>query len=969
MNFCKLYIVLILSLFCTTAFASHISGGELFYQYLGPGTASNSDHYRVSVRLFRECTSTGQILNTEYPDITIYVTGTNQYVTDLPLTMTWVGDPVVLQNTPGAIPCLTGDGALCYQIGVFDSVIDLPRIPNGYTLTWVRCCRQQVTNVQNTPYPDSARGATFLTHIPGTNILPVGHNSSPEFVVKDTALVCAGNPFKLYFSAIDPDNDSLVYSFCDAYLGATPDNPNPFPNLNPPPFVSYPPSVDTTFSLIPLPYLSPYSGSSPLGSRVSINTQTGIISGIAPDTTGKYVVNVCVSEYRHGILLNVHHKDFILTISDCSFASALLNPSYLTCNGYGLQFENQSSSAGIYSYYWNFGVPGSTSDTSSQAQPFYNFPDSGTYSVQLVVNRGSSCGDSTTTLAKIYPGFKANFGFAVQCLPAATLFVDSSTTKYGKVTGWVWNFGDTSGTSNSQNPSYVYQTPGSKTIMLTVTNTKGCTDSITRLIYVPGPPLLSLYYTDTSICNRDSVQLLASASPTSTFSWSPAVNIINPSSPTPIVYPSSQTKYTVAATDTSGCSSNESVTVTVNPLPTVTTIPDTAICNGTSVTLATYGNGTSWQWQPSTGLSSTTVTSPVATPQSSIQYIVFAQNALGCAASDTVNVRVKASPTVMASPDSLICVGGSAHLEALAPATATFSWTPTTGLSNPLVSNPVASPIQSTTYKVQATDSNACTGIDTVVITVIPKPVFAVTPSYKQICTGDSLQFTASGGAAYQWLPATNIVNDTAAAAVVFPPATTTYSVIITSTTCRIYDTLQAVADISQPFPLTVSKSNDIDCFTSQAALHATGGDEYTWSPAATLNNPYSANPVATPVETTTYYVTAGNGTACFEKDSIQVKIVTTDTENGYGMPSAFTPNGDGYNDCFGVKDWGGIKSIQFLVYNRWGQKVFATYSPSGCWDGTLNGVPQAPGTYVYQIWANTACGNVYRKGTVVLVR
>jgi gliding motility-associated-like protein len=86
-------------------------------------------------------------------------------------------------------------------------------------------------------------------------------------------------------------------------------------------------------------------------------------------------------------------------------------------------------------------------------------------------------------------------------------------------------------------------------------------------------------------------------------------------------------------------------------------------------------------------------------------------------------------------------------------------------------------------------------------------------------------------------------------------------------------------------------------------------------------------------------------------------------------MPSAFTPNGDGINDCFGVKKWGNTSQLQLDIYNRFGVRIFSGNDSNPCWNGTYKGITQAPGTYVYQVVATTNCGEVYRKGTVVLIR
>ena len=88
-----------------------------------------------------------------------------------------------------------------------------------------------------------------------------------------------------------------------------------------------------------------------------------------------------------------------------------------------------------------------------------------------------------------------------------------------------------------------------------------------------------------------------------------------------------------------------------------------------------------------------------------------------------------------------------------------------------------------------------------------------------------------------------------------------------------------------------------------------------------------------------------------------------------YAVPNAFSPNGDGKNECFRVKYFGLISELQFAIYNRWGEKVFFTNNPNDCWDGTYKGAPCNPGNFVYYIKAKTTCGPVERKGNVLLIR
>jgi hypothetical protein len=177
------------------------------------------------------------------------------------------------------------------------------------------CCR--VDRISNLAVASNV-GSNYVTRIPGTAALPVGTNSSPQFLVKDTALVCANKPFTLDFGAVDEDQDQLTYSFCDAFTsGSNSNNSQPPANLIP----------------SPLPYLSPYSGMSPLGGRVTINAATGIISGIAPPE-GSYVVNVCIFESRNGKIISEHRKDFILKVQNCELIEADLPDKIIQCLSY-----------------------------------------------------------------------------------------------------------------------------------------------------------------------------------------------------------------------------------------------------------------------------------------------------------------------------------------------------------------------------------------------------------------------------------------------------------------------------------------------------------------------------------------------------------------------------------------------------------------------------------------------------------
>jgi gliding motility-associated-like protein len=247
-------------------------------------------------------------------------------------------------------------------------------------------------------------------------------------------------------------------------------------------------------------------------------------------------------------------------------------------------------------------------------------------------------------------------------------------------------------------------------------------------------------------------------------------------------------------------------------------------------------------------------------------------------------------------------------------------------------------------------------------------PAFSIVPNQVSICSGTTTTLSASGADTYTWSPANDITNPHDSSINVAPTVNTTYKVILKDVICNVTDTLTSAVTLKPSPSTTVSKTNNVDCVIGQSALTATGGTQYAWSPSGTLSNPNIANPVATPTETTVYHVIVTNAEGCSVEDSIEVQVIIGSVENGYLLPTAFTPNNDGNNDCFGIKKWGPVTNLDFTIYNRLGNPIFHTTNPGDCWDGTFKGKKQAAGTYIYQISAKTLCGSISRRGTVILI-
>ena len=336
---------------------------------------------------------------------------------------------------------------------------------------------------------------------------------------------------------------------------------------------------------------------------------------------------------------------------------------------------------------------------------------------------------------------------------------------------------------------------------------------------------------------------------------------------------------------------------------------------------------------------------------------------------DSVKITVLPAPNVFAGIDTSICQGQSVQLNA--SGAININWLPITGLSDPNIANPVANPLTTTQYIVSGYDDPACIIKDTVVVTVAPLPVFGINPGIQNICDGNNFTITATGSDTYSWFTATQNSLSSTSQLIYSNTINETYFVAVNNIACNIFDTLSAAVNILARPNVTLIKSNDIDCSTPQAQLTATGGITYSWTPSTNINNSSIPDPIVYPDVDTWFKVVVRDNNGCFNSDSILVKSDLSRGQASFFVPSAFTPNNDGLNDCFGVPYWSATEEFELSVYNRWGELVFRTSNKSKCWDGKFKGLPQPGGVFVYQISGKSRCSNnkVYKKGTVALIR
>ncbi len=227
---------------------------------------------------------------------------------------------------------------------------------------------------------------------------------------------------------------------------------------------------------------------------------------------------------------------------------------------------------------------------------------------------------------------------------------------------------------------------------------------------------------------------------------------------------------------------SNTLTIAVDTIPVPAAANTSPACDHSSVSLSAQ-NGQTYAWTGPNGFSST-LASPVlatATLANAGKYYVLVNSKGGCVKRDSTTVIINPLPAANAGTDAVICENSSASLQASGGAS--YSWLPASGLSNTIIANPVATPAVTTNYVVTVVSVAGCKASDTVLITVLKKPVANAGPD-KKIVNGQSvlLNGSASGDtASYFWSPPQFIDNTAILMPTVNPASDMTYTLHVLS--------------------------------------------------------------------------------------------------------------------------------------------------------------------------------------------
>ncbi|MCF8257235.1 MAG: gliding motility-associated C-terminal domain-containing protein [Flavobacteriales bacterium] len=416
--------------------------------------------------------------------------------------------------------------------------------------------------------------------------------------------------------------------------------------------------------------------------------------------------NLCVGQYSVIITDDIGcTATAIVTINDDNALAAAV-PVFTSvscfgdCNGTATVFA--TGGVGPFTYSWN-DLFNQTAQTAINLCP-------GTYTVTVVDSQTPAC----TTQASVTIDEPA--------------VLTSTTSATDESCGGACNGTATAAPQGGTQPySYLWSDPSNQTLVtatglcvgtytVTITDANGC--SVQNSVTVSGPPAImanatTVASTCSNVANGSIDLTVAGGVGGHTFLWNPGGGVTEDLSN--ILFGT----YAVTITDATGCQLVAQYSVGTLTNIVVDAGEDMMLCVGSSLTLNGSGGG-NYSWTPSETLSNASAANPTANPVESTTYVLTVSIG-NCVDVDSVNVTMYDMPQVDAGNDVTIPTGGTIGLNANGAVTGwQYAWSPSESLDDPNITNPAASPLETTMYYVTVTDDNGCTNVDSVLVEVVP---------------------------------------------------------------------------------------------------------------------------------------------------------------------------------------------------------------------------------------------------------
>ena len=911
MNRYLIFLLLGASIFCSTkSKATHIVGGEIFYDYRG------NNKYLITLYLYIDCIngSPEALAIDAEASIGVFYKSDNRLYTSFLVDSLRTAEIKNVNYT-----CIFPPDDICVRRYKFQVEATLPDVTGGYIISYQRCCRN--TTILNLRDEDNT-GGTYWVTVPERS--KHGNNSSPRFDEVPPNFICLNKEFSVHHTAKDPDGDSLVYELCLPYAGASPTAPTPRPPENPP---YYPVRMGLGYGINNFMYATP---------RLKIRPQTGELS-CTPRRLGQYVVGICVKEFRNGKLLSTVVRDFQINVIQCKFdvVSSFLLPEQ-KCN---LQVDFNNKSEGAIAYKWEFGDPTTTADTSINTTVSYTYPKPGKYEVKLIAF-SQQCNDTFTKIIDVKPDTGAFAGpdvrfcksESVQIGPSKfyrnakykwtpSLYINNDTLKQPLVyppidfeyvlrqtfdycygfdtvlvkTGppdvgftfdpleecrnmtyrfkntsegneffWVFGTGRNRDTSFRRDTYFTFPQEKDYVVKLVAALNPNCKDSFEQIISAKEDTTGFAGF-DRIICFGEQTVL---GSPdrigVSEFSWTPGDYLDDSTLISPIASPPKTTTFYLKKF-TDYCEVFDSVLVQVDEPKPFFQLAYTAPCDGLSIEVYNRSENCekySWDFgvEGTNSDTSTTKDSTTFIYPSSGDYTISLEgtSAIGCKWTYSLSLDVFTDTAKFAGPNTNICKDEELQIGIDDSVSfAKFFWKPKDSVDNFRIASPTVKPSDTSTFTV-IKQYPECTFYDTVTIGV-HDPIAGFETDFDPHCDlfDIELKNTSDRFDNIVWEIGSETINSIDTMITSSFPRVGEYPVAVYAIKEQCVDSFKRVFKVFVDTGVTIIPDSVI-CLRDSVIIgekDTVKNVQYTWTPAEGLNDATISNPSAFPKESTLYTV------------------------------------------------------------------------------------------------------------------
>jgi gliding motility-associated-like protein len=533
-------------------------------------------------------------------------------------------------------------------------------------------------------------------------------------------------------------------------------------------------------------------------------------------------------------------------------------------------------------------------------------------------------------------------------------FLLESIPNYGAT--FTWKQDGSTKTTGLGKWNYTTTVAGGYTVSAS-SESNSCNSTSSSVTLAPGtgavPPNPELSTSGTVVCAGKNLTLTAKSLSGASYVWTGPDNYSNTTSTNSVIIAGvtkeNAGEYSVQITQGFCKSDVDKLIVGVANVDgfTVTSSSSTnSVCAGSPLTLSTaLVDGYSYQWKKGTSNASSTTSSLSVTESASYSVVVSSTTASSCSKeSPPVTVKVLSAPVAKWSTTGSLCKNSEVTFTSTSTldsqGTPVYAWTfGDNGKSStsPAKHTYATSKTFTATLTVSYSGVVGCTDTESKDLVVTDGSTPAISSTTNEICPDDEIALNVTGGnfSSFNWSPS-GTGN---------PLIVTTGGVYTVTTTDVNGCTAKASFTMTnKPVPdVSVSPGDTLVPIGLPLQFRVTGGETYSWEPAAAFEDPTIANPVANPLTSTTYTVVVSTAGQCDVTRNINVVV-----EGSLEIPNVFTPNNDGNNDLWWIPGGAAMPDCMVTIFSQNGSRILEEYANNLDWDGTYNGKPVPQGVYYY---------------------